>query len=178
MKKPLRQLTQTATWVLAGLALAPLTYAEKSDWAGRGKPDQEQERRPSDRWHEKDRNVRQHQRGDRHAVEQRRTMVELRFSDGDRRFIHDYYGAQVRAGHCPPGLAKKNNGCLPPGQARKWQLGHPLPSDLRRYPLPPDVLIRLPIPPAGHEFIRVASDVLLIAVGTGMVIDAVEDLGR
>jgi hypothetical protein len=23
------------------------------------------------------------------------------------------------AGGCPPGLAKKNNGCLPPGQARK-----------------------------------------------------------
>jgi len=22
-------------------------------------------------------------------------------------------------GHCPPGLAKKNNGCLPPGQAKK-----------------------------------------------------------
>ncbi|WP_338547762.1 excinuclease ABC subunit A [Roseovarius phycicola] len=21
--------------------------------------------------------------------------------------------------HCPPGLAKKNNGCLPPGQAKK-----------------------------------------------------------
>ena len=24
-----------------------------------------------------------------------------------------------RAGGCPPGLAKKNNGCLPPGQAKK-----------------------------------------------------------
>ena len=47
-----------------------------------------------------------------------------------------------------------------------------------RYPLPPEVLIRLPMPPAGHEFVRVASDILLIAVGTGMVIDAVEDLGR
>jgi len=40
------------------------------------------------------------------------------------------------------------------------------------------VLIRLPMPPAGHEFVRVASDILLIAVGTSMVIDAVEDLGR
>lgn len=54
----------------------------------------------------------------------------------------------------------------------------PLPADLRRYPLPADVLIRLPMPPAGHEFVRVASDILLIAVGTSMVIDAVEDLGR
>ena len=27
-------------------------------------------------------------------------------------------GGQTRA-NCPPGLAKKNNGCLPPGQASK-----------------------------------------------------------
>ena len=28
---------------------------------------------------------------------------------------HNAYGS----GRCPPGLAKKNNGCLPPGQAKK-----------------------------------------------------------
>ena len=28
------------------------------------------------------------------------------------------YGQRVRHG-CPPGLAKKHNGCLPPGQARR-----------------------------------------------------------
>lgn len=178
MNKPLRTLSQAATWALAGLAFMPLAHAEKPDWAGRGKPDQEQERRPSDRRYEREREGRQYERTDRHAYEQRRAMVELRFSDGDRRFIRDYYGAQMRSGYCPPGLAKKNNGCLPPGPARKWHVGQPLPADLRRYPLPPDVLIRLPMPPAGHEFVRVASDILLIAVGTGMVVDAVEDLGR
>lgn len=26
-------------------------------------------------------------------------------------------------GGCPPGLAKKNNGCLPPGQAKKLNVG-------------------------------------------------------
>jgi hypothetical protein len=30
---------------------------------------------------------------------------------------HDAYG--YGAGGCPPGLAKKHNGCMPPGQARK-----------------------------------------------------------
>jgi hypothetical protein len=30
-------------------------------------------------------------------------------------------------GGCPPGLAKKNNGCLPPGQARKLAIGQRLP---------------------------------------------------
>jgi hypothetical protein len=30
---------------------------------------------------------------------------------------HNVYG--YGAGGCPPGLAKKNNGCMPPGQAKK-----------------------------------------------------------
>lgn len=108
----------------------------------------------------------------------RHPMDGLRFSDSDRRFIRDYYGAQWQRGRCPPGLAKKNNGCMPPGQVKAWAVGQPLGLQVQRYPLPPEVLIRLPIPPAGHEFVRVASDILLIAVGTSMVIDAIEDLGR
>jgi len=35
----------------------------------------------------------------------------------DERGKHDAYG--YGAGGCPPGLAKKHNGCMPPGQARK-----------------------------------------------------------
>jgi len=177
MHKPLRSLAQATSLALTGLLLLPLAHAEKPEWAGHGKPDKEHERRHTER-RDKEHDARQYERRERHELEQRRAMVELRFSDGDRRFIRDYYGAQMRAGYCPPGLAKKNNGCLPPGQAKKWHVGQPLPADLRRYPLPADVLIRLPMPPAGHEFVRVASDILLIAVGTSMVIDAVEDLGR
>jgi hypothetical protein len=42
-----------------------------------------------------------------------------------------------RAGRsCPPGLAKKNNGCLPPGQAKKFGVGDRLPSYLSRYNVP------------------------------------------
>jgi hypothetical protein len=29
-----------------------------------------------------------------------------------------------------------------------------------------------------HQYVRVASDVLLIATGTAMVIDAIEDIGQ
>jgi len=38
--------------------------------------------------------------------------------------------------------------------------------------------VRLGTPPAGYKYVRVAADILLIAVGTSMVIDAIEDLGR
>ena len=42
------------------------------------------------------------------------------------------YGVQGPVGYgvggCPPGLAKKNNGCLPPGQAKKlYNVGQRLP---------------------------------------------------
>ena len=39
---------------------------------------------------------------------------------------HDYdegYGVGYGRGGCPPGLAKKHNGCMPPGQARKLLRG-------------------------------------------------------
>ena len=42
------------------------------------------------------------------------------FGDRHRAAIRDYYDHQYRSGHCPPGLAKKHNGCMPPGQAKKW----------------------------------------------------------
>lgn len=99
------------------------------------------------------------------------------FASPQRQAVHDYYGSQFRSGHCPPGLAKKNNGCLPPGQAKKWNMGRPLPRDLIYYAVPADLVVRLGPPPAGHKYVRVASDILLIAIGTSMVVDAVQDLG-
>jgi|SRR6476646_1428039 hypothetical protein len=59
---------------------------------------------------------------------------------------HDYYNyGDAYGGGCPPGLAKKHNGCLPPGQAKKlyrgqrWESGYgsyygynQIPYDLRR----------------------------------------------
>ena len=45
--------------------------------------------------------------------------------------VHEYYDDEYRGGkRCPPGLAKKHNGCMPPGQAKKWQMGRPLPPEV------------------------------------------------
>lgn len=104
--------------------------------------------------------------------------IDINFGDADRRMIYDYYGDVARFGHCPPGLAKKHNGCLPPGQARKWAIGRPLPRDVVYYALPPELLLRISPPPQGYRYVRVASDVLMIAAGTGMVVSAIEDLAR
>ena len=65
---------------------------------------------------------------------------------------------------------------MPPGQARKWALGQPLPTSVLHYPVPQAVVIRIGKAPPGYRYIRVANDLLLIAIGTRMVVDAVEDL--
>jgi hypothetical protein len=49
--------------------------------------------------------------GKAHSGPHGRHMVTMR--DGTRLYALDARGA------CPPGLAKKNNGCMPPGQAKK-----------------------------------------------------------
>ena len=100
------------------------------------------------------------------------------FGDRQRVAVSDYYGQQRASGRCPPGLAKKNNGCMPPGQAKKWQKGRPLASSTVWYPVPRELVMVMGAPPPGYRYVRVVNDILLIAIGTRMVVDAIEDLMR
>jgi Ni/Co efflux regulator RcnB len=101
------------------------------------------------------------------------------FDERHRTVTHQYYDARfAQSKKCPPGLARKNNGCLPPGQAKKWQVGKPLPRDVVFHAVPGPLVAQLGQPPAGHRYVRVASDILLIAVGSRMVIDGLQDLGK
>lgn len=102
----------------------------------------------------------------------------FRFSDAHRRQVHDYYAVRYHDGRCPPGLIKRGKRCEPPGQARAWSRGRPLPPKVVYYDVPRRVVEVLPPPPPHHRYVRVAADILLIAIGTGIVIDAIEDLGR
>ena len=100
------------------------------------------------------------------------------FDDDKRSDVRGYYEDEFRAGHCPPGLAKKHNGCMPPGQAKKWRVGQPLPRDVVVYEVPSALIVKIGVPPAGYKYVRVAADILMIAVGTRIVADAITDLGR
>lgn len=100
------------------------------------------------------------------------------FVDQHRTHVRVYFTDEHKRGFCPPGLAKKNNGCMPPGQAKKWHIGQPLPRDVVMYDLPPKLVVQIGMPPAGYKYVRVASDILLIAIGTSMVVDAIRDLGQ
>ncbi|HQX58220.1 MAG: hypothetical protein KBF63_06000 [Rhodoferax sp.] len=126
--------------------------------------------KPDDKHHDKSKKAKHSQ------TDHARVPVGGYFVEHQRVVVTTYYGQQRKAGHCPPGLAKKNNGCLPPGQARKWQMGQPLPSGVVYYPVPQAVVIQMGPPPAGYRYVRVANDLLLIAVGTQLVVDAIQDL--
>lgn len=69
---------------------------------------------------------------------------------------------------------KKARG-LPPGVARKYARGKRLPPGIAKQALPPDLERRL-APPPGHQYIAVDSDVLLVAVTTGIVVDILLDV--
>lgn len=170
---------------------ANLAYADKPEWTGNGK-DSKQENRDDSRsddqqWHGRKKDKHRHrdddQQRDRRYDDQAshdgsRISINAYFDDRERDYARSYYREEFRHGNCPPGLAKKHNGCLPPGQAKKWHRGAPLSSTVVYYPVPNEVMVHLRPPPSGYKYVRVASDILLIAVGSSMVVDAIEDLGR
>jgi Ni/Co efflux regulator RcnB len=161
--------------LIAGLLFSAPAFAEKPEWAGNkgGKQKHHKKYEQSDDGRREDEGHGEDSHGDNINVN-----VDVRFGDHDREVIHDYYDESERSGRCPPGLRKKHNGCMPPGQAKKWQMGRPLPREVIYHDLPPRIIVEIGAPPAGHKYVRVAADILLIAVGTGMVVDAIEDLGR
>ena len=161
--------------VIAGILAVGPASADKPSWAGGGKGEKSERSENSD-----NKKNRQREGDERSSRDSAGPTVRTReyFGDRHRTVAHDYYSEQFRSGRCPPGLAKKNNGCMPPGQAKKWTVGRPLPRDVIYYAVPAALVVQFGQPPAGHRYVRVASDILLIALGTGMVVDAIQDLGR
>jgi len=101
----------------------------------------------------------------------------LVFNDHDRDEVHRYWVDTFGRGNCPPGLAKKHNGCLPPGQAKKrYVVGQPLPTAVVFQPLPPVLVTRLGPPPAGYQYAVIDGDVVKLAIGTRLVVDAITAL--
>lgn len=113
---------------------------DRSDrqWARADRRDRDDDRRETRRDRDDDGDDRREARRDRD--DDRRDFRGRRNDDrrelrrlvrDDRRFDRDddrYRNRFVRAfDDCPPGLARKNNGCLPPGQARKLFAGQALP---------------------------------------------------
>jgi len=155
------------TLVIGGIFAAGSVMAAQPSWADSGKD------RKNEHMDRRDK-----QRGEQHERDSRSGEKHRHFDDRHRVMVRDYYEKQFHRGYCPPGLAKKHDGCMPPGQARKWRIGRQLPREVIFYDVPQRLVVELGPPPSHYRYVRVASDILLIAIGTGMVVDAIEDLGR
>lgn len=180
MKKLSTLLKTLLLLVSASLMSAP-AFADKPSWAGsdQGKSEQHGKGKGHSKHDKQDKQDRNDERDrDDRGGRDEREVSRTYFSTQQRTVFVDYYSNEFREKGCPPGLAKKKNGCLPPGQAKKWKRGQALPRDVMYEEVPQRVITVIGAPPAGHKFVRVANDILLMAVGTGMIIDAIEDLNR
>jgi len=170
-------------FAVAGIMAAGQTVAGQPDWAG-GKGNKGEQNGNRDKHEGHGNKDKAHDRKAEHRDEAREGRGQDRaparagqhFGDKHRAAADGYFKEQFQRGHCPPGLAKKNNGCLPPGQAKKWAVGKPLPRDVIFYEVPRPLVQQFGQPPAGHRYVRVGDDILLIGPRTGIVIDAIQIL--
>jgi Ni/Co efflux regulator RcnB len=121
----------------------------------------------------------QHEKAEKHAAKRERQEIKpgTYFNDQHRTFARDYYSQHYGHGrNCPPGLAKKNNGCMPPGQARKWDVGQPIPRGVTVYSVPQPVLVHLPPAPYGYRYARIGGDIVLVQQQNNLIVDIIQGL--
>jgi Ni/Co efflux regulator RcnB len=106
-------------------------------------------------------------------------VAEIVIIDRDRNTVRTYYRNEFVAGNCPPGLAKKNNGCLPPSQAnRAWVVGQSLPPEIIYQPMPRELWTQLTPPPPGYEYARVDDNIVLISIATRVIAGMLGNIGN
>lgn len=87
--------------------------------------------------------------------------------------------AEAQPKHCPPGLAKKNPPCVPPGQVGKsWSHGDRIRGDYVLIPRAEWERLALRDYRDGSTYLRVDNQILRVARDTLTVIEAVRILDR
>lgn len=77
-----------------------------------------------------------------------------------------------KSGHCPPGLAKKNPPCVPPGQAKKYKRGDYIQRDYTRIKNPEEYGLK-----RGETYYRVGDYVYRVDRETREVLDLIGAVG-
>ncbi|MBA3595491.1 MAG: DUF1236 domain-containing protein [Polaromonas sp.] len=126
----------------------------------------------SQKSHNKQKDVQKAEKQERKDIEQGKY-----FNDQQRTSVRQYYATQYSSGKkCPPGLAKKDNGCMPPGQARSWAVGQPIPRNVTVYSVPQPVMLQLPAAPTGYRYARVGDDIVLVKQQNNLIVDIIQGL--
>jgi hypothetical protein len=99
------------------------------------------------------------------------------FTVDQRGRVQGFFVERHGRGKCPPGLAKKNRLCLPPGQMKKrYVVGQPVPHGIEILAVPRDLVVRLGPPARGYTYGMIDGDLVTLAVGTLLVVDAIDGL--
>jgi Ni/Co efflux regulator RcnB len=168
---------RTVALVVAAFMANGAALAEKDDNKGHGKDKKEHNYKSgkSDKHDKSEKHSGREQ--DEKRFERDNVRVGSYFNDDHRRAARTYYVQQYPQGkRCPPGLAKKNNGCMPPGQAKKYVMGQPLARTVYWYPVPQPVVQVLPQVPYGYRYVRVGNDILLLSPESSIVVDVIAGL--
>ena len=98
----------------------------------------------------------------------------------DRDAAFAYYRDEIAAGRCPAPLVRRDKACSAPAAmpTKPWRLDQPLPDGLKADAPPPGLIAKLSPSPAGHQYMRVDTDILVIGIGTRNVAALVVDLSR
>ena len=153
--------------------------AEKPEGAGGGKHQDKQEKKfekevEKGQKHEAKAEQKQAKREAKRVRED--IKVGTYFNDQHRTYVREYYTQHYGNGRgCPPGLAKKNNGCLPPGQVR-YVVGQPLPRGVSWYAVPQPVTVQLPPAPYGYRYVRVGNDIVLMKTQNNLIVDIIQGI--
>lgn len=103
--------------------------------------------------------------------------VSVSFSVEQRDHARGYFVEKHGRGNCPPGLAKKNRQCLPPGQFKKrYVVGQPVPEGIEVLAVPEDLVVRIGPPPSGYRYGLIDGDVVQVTVSTRIVVDFIDGL--
>jgi Ni/Co efflux regulator RcnB len=168
---------------IASLFIAAPSLADKDNDHGKGNKHGDKQAQKFEKHAEKQERKADKQEAKREKkAEKHRDRDDVRvgqyFNDNQRQAARTYYTQQYGDGRrCPPGLAKKNNGCMPPGQVR-YTVGQPLPRTVTVYQVPQPVIVQLPVAPPGYRYVRVGNDILLVSPQSQLVVDAIAGLLR
>ena len=80
--------------------------------------------------------------------------------------------------HCPPGLAKKNPPCIPPGLVGKFGIGETLTDDVWWDPINDWQFYNLPEPAIGEIYIEVEGGALKILQDTMTILQILDGWSR
>ena len=90
--------------------------------------------------------------------------------------------AKSKFGHCPPGLAKKDPPCVPPGQAKKgYRIGDRYDHDYDHDDYLSDhdrLRYNLPRLPRGQSYYRVGDSLIRVDTETREILDLMEAFSR